>query len=361
MTDRRADPLAEVEAIMAQVAAHEDGEFPREIFTRLMATGLARLVLADEPDLRKFCTAVERIAYDWLALAESVHLQTLAACTVARFASGEVRAEYLDDLADGRAIGANCVSEEQAGSDMGAIALAAVRDGDVYRLTGRKTWVGHAPVANLLNVYARTSDAGLGGITCFLVDASAPGVRVAPPARKHAAAALPTADVTFEDVVVPATRVLGRRDRGARVAEELFTQGRIGLAACAVGLGQAAVDRAVAYARRRVQFGAPVIRNQGVSFLLADMATRVQAARQLLYRACAEVAGGGADALLLSAQAKLFATEAAMRVTTDAVQVLGSAAYLPGEPVERWMREAKLLQIIQGTNQIQRQAIAARL
>ncbi|MEW1738102.1 acyl-CoA dehydrogenase family protein [Nocardia beijingensis] len=338
------------------------GRFPAELFRRIMATGLAEPVIAGRAGaVPAFCANVEVVAENWLALAESVHLQTLVALTLARHARPRVRDELVPALAEGRMLGANCVSEAAAGSDMSAIELRAERTGDEFRLHGTKTWAGHAPVASVFVVYARTSDAGLGGLTCFAVDAAAEGVTVAPAARKHSAAALPSADVVFDGVAVPVERVLGRVNRGARVADDMFTQGRVGLAACAVGLAAAALRRATAHAKSRIQFGVPIIRHQAVGHLLADMSTQLAAARQLLHRACAEVDAGGPEAGLLAAQAKLFATDTAMRVTTDAVQVLGASAYLPGEAAERWMREAKLLQIIQGTNQIQRNAIAARL
>ncbi|WP_280341183.1 acyl-CoA dehydrogenase family protein [Nocardia abscessus] len=345
------------------VTEHERaGRFPAELFRRIMATGLAERVIGAEPGaVREFCANVEVIAEKWLALAESVHLQTLVARTIARHGQPQVRAAFVPALVEGRMLGANCVSEPAAGSDMSAIELRAVPTDNGFRLLGTKTWAGHAPLAGVFVVYARTSDAGLGGLTCFAVDAATSGVTVAPAAQKHSAAALPSADIVFDGAEVPVDRVLGRVNRGARVADDMFTQGRVGLAACAVGLAEAAVRRATAYAKTRIQFGVPIIRHQAVGHLLADMATQLAAARQLLYRACAEIDAGGPEAGLLAAQAKLFATDTAMRVSADAVQILGASAYLPGEAAERWMREAKLLQIIQGTNQIQRNAIAARL
>ncbi|MFD4182807.1 acyl-CoA dehydrogenase family protein [Rhodococcus sp. NPDC058514] len=353
----RATPLVEQHEV--------DGTYPHALARELLGTGIARLILDPPRELENpaqlFCTSVEAIAHEWVALAESIHLQTLAACAVFRFGSPALLATLGPGLAAGSVLAANCIGEDNAGSDIAAIALTARREGDGFLMSGTKTWVGHAPIAGLLNVYARTSDAGMGGITCFLVDADSPGIEIGPPAAKLAAGALPTADITFTDTPVPAERMLGRLNRGARVAELLLTQGRIGLAACALGLGQAAMDRAVEFAKRRRQFGSEIINYQGVSFLLADMATQLQAARQLLLLACREIDTGGPSATLLCAQAKLFATDTAMKVTTDAVQVLGATAYKRGEAVERWMREAKLLQILQGTNQIQRQTIVSRL
>ncbi|MFC9873347.1 acyl-CoA dehydrogenase family protein [Nocardia salmonicida] len=362
--------LASLESATADIATlaadHEArGTFPVELFGAVMGSGIARLVVAPPESVRApialFCRGIEIVSARWLALSESVHLQTLVAATVAAHANSAVREAVLPGLLSGELVGANCVSESLAGSDMSAIAVTARRDGENFRLSGTKTWVGHGPLADVFIVYARTSGTGLGGISCFLVDRATPGLEVAPALTKTSAAALPTADVTFDDAVVSGDRLLGRLHRGALVAETMFTQGRVGLAACAVGLADAAVERATAYAKARVQFGVPIIRHQGVSFLLADMATSAAAARALLDRACAELDQSGPDAALLAAQAKLFATESAMRITADAVQILGAAAYRPEESAERWMREAKLLQIIQGTNQIQRQAIAARL
>jgi alkylation response protein AidB-like acyl-CoA dehydrogenase len=236
-----------------------------------------------------------------------------------------------------------------------------VRHGDGYRIDGVKAYVGHAGVAGLLNVYARTGGGGLGGITCFLVDAHAPGVEVQTAEDKMGVRSLPTARIVFTNVDVPADRIVGRLNRGMIVARSLFGQGRLGIAACAVGLAQAALTHAVAHARRRSQFGKHIIDFQGVAFPLADASIEIEAARQLLYRACREADEGGSRTELFAAQAKVFATDTAMKVTTDAVQVLGARGYTGAEPVERWMREAKLFQIIEGTNQIQRAAIAARL
>jgi alkylation response protein AidB-like acyl-CoA dehydrogenase len=342
-------------------AGHEeDHTYPREIIERLCATGLVELGLPQQRRGVEFCTAIETLASGWLAVAESIHLQVLATIGVATAAAPEVRAELLPPMLSGATIAGNCFSEPNAGSDLSNLETRAVRHDDHYRLDGIKSWVGHAGVAGLFNVYCRTGGTGLGGVTCLLVDAAAPGVRVQSLERKAGVRALPTAKVVFDGVRVPVSRVIGRPNRGMLVAAEVFTQGRIGLAACAVGLAQAALDHAVAYAKTRVQFGHPVIEFQGVGFLLADMATGVQAARQLLHHA-ARRRDEGHDVTVAAAQAKLFATDMAMRVTTDAVQVLGAYGYTLDSPVERWMREAKLLQIIEGTNQIQRAAIAARL
>ncbi|MBM7494315.1 alkylation response protein AidB-like acyl-CoA dehydrogenase [Micromonospora luteifusca] len=341
-------------------AAEEAKEFPRELVRRLCELGLVRLGLPESRSGLVFCRAIETLASGWLAVAESVHLQVLAAVGPARFGGTHVRDDVLPTMLSGAVIGGNCFSEPNAGSDLSHLETTAVLDGDRYRLNGEKSWVGHANVGGVFNVYCRTAGGGLGGITCLLVDADSPGLSVHRPVRKMGVRALPTATITFTDVLVPRDRVIGRPNRGMLVASDVFVQGRIGLAACAVGLAQGALEYAVAYAKKRIQFGQPVIQFQGVSFLLADMATQIQAARQLLHYAVTR-RDAGHDVSVEAAQAKLFSTDVAMRVTTDAVQVLGAYGYTQDSPAERWMREAKLLQIIEGTNQIQRAAIAARL
>ncbi|QWF76791.1 acyl-CoA dehydrogenase family protein [Amycolatopsis sp. CA-230715] len=343
-------------------AEHERGEtYPLELVRRLCELGLPALVTERPHRTELFCRAVERVATAWVAPAESVHLQALATCALARHGSPELREEFLARLRQGRVIAGNCLSEPGAGSDLALIATTAEPDGDGYRLNGVKAWVGHAGVAGLLNVYARTGGGGLGGITCFLVDTASPGVEVRRAEDKMGVRALPTAQIAFHDVRVPAGRVVGRVNRGMVAAQSFFVQGRLGIAACAIGLAEAALTRAVTHARTREQFGAPVITFQGVGFLLADASIEIEASRQLLHHACREVDVGGGRSELLAAQAKVLATDTAMKVTANAVQVLGARGYTGAEPVERWMREAKLFQIIEGTNQIQRAAIASRL
>jgi alkylation response protein AidB-like acyl-CoA dehydrogenase len=369
VTDESARLLAGIDDLVTWArlvsADHErTATYPAELVRKACALGLPALVTG-EPAMpyptELFCMAIERLAAGWVALAESVHLQTLAACGLARHGAPGLRDRFLPELRQGDIIAGNCLSEPDAGSDLSLIETSAVRAGEVYRINGVKAYVGHAGVAGLLNVYARTGGGGLGGITCFLVDADASGVAVQALEEKMGVRALPTARVVFTDVEVPADRIVGRLHRGMIVAKSLFVQGRLGIAACAIGLAQAALAHAVAYARRRSQFGEHIINFQGVAFPLADASIGIEAARQLLYRACREADTGGPRVELLAAQAKVFATDTAMKVTTDAVQVLGARGYTGAEPVERWMREAKLFQIIEGTNQIQRAAIASRL
>ncbi|HTZ45787.1 MAG TPA: acyl-CoA dehydrogenase family protein [Jatrophihabitans sp.] len=361
--------LAEVASQQAEFAEaaprlEDAAEFPWEHFRRLTALGVVKAGLpppygtASTPAV--FVELIESIAGGWVSLAEIVQLQCLTAIGLAKHGTPQLQEEYLPRAITGEWVGANCFSEPASGSDLSHLETTATRDGDGWVIDGHKAFVGQAGVASFLNVYARTSDAGLGGVSCFLVHADTPGVRVGAPMRKMGARSLPTAPITFDNVRVEPWRLIGRLNRGMLVASSVFFLGRLGIAACATGLSLAAVDHSVRYAKKRVQFGRPVFQFQGISALLADMATSTAAARQLL-RHAASHNESDRDSSLLVAQAKLFATETAMRVTTDAVQVLGAYGYDCDNPVERWMREAKLLQIIEGTSQIQRVTIASKL
>lgn len=342
----------------------EKSEFPWEQFRQLAALGVVKAGLpppygaAGTPSV--FVELIESIATGWVTLAEIVQLQSLTAIGLAKHGSPRLQREYLPKALSGEWVGANCISEPNSGSDLSHLETTATRDGDDWVINGHKAFVGQAGVASFLNVYACTSNAGLGGISCFVVDANAPGVVVGAPMRKMGARALPTAPVTFDNVRVEPWRLVGRLNRGMLVAASVFFLGRLGIAACATGLSLAAVEHSLRYAKTRVQFGRPVFEFQAISTLLADMATSTAAARQLL-RHAANRNQSDRDGALLVAQAKLFATETAMSVTTNAVQVLGAYGYDCDQPVERWMREAKLLQIIEGTSQIQRVTIASKL
>jgi alkylation response protein AidB-like acyl-CoA dehydrogenase len=358
------DKLIETDASPIIDEYEDSGVFPKTLVQRLCAMGIPNLVHGSAPveaPTSLFCQIIERVAMHWVALAESVHLQTLAACGLAYAGSGHLKERYLERMQTGALIGANCLSEPNAGSDLSQIQTTATLCDGGFILDGHKLWVGHADVADVFNVYARTASSALGGLTCFLVDANSPGIEILPREKKMGVRALPTCAVTFKNVFVPERQIVGRINRGMIVANTFFIQGRIGIAACAVGLAQAAMQRAVRYAKERSQFGAKIISFQGISFILADMSVQIEAARQLLLFACRERDQGGRRAEMLAAQAKLFATDMAMKVTTDAVQVLGAYGYTMKEPTERWMREAKLFQIIEGTNQIQRISIASKL
>ncbi|MFF2554229.1 acyl-CoA dehydrogenase family protein [Nocardia sp. NPDC058058] len=364
-TESAPDTLRQCDSLITAAAEDLAAGRYRAVLGELLRAGVVESILDPAAGVgnpaRECCIALERIARHSVELAEAVQVQALAANTIRRHGSDRLWSALGPGLRTGEILAVNCMSEPNAGSDLSALELTAVRDGDRYRLTGYKNWAAHAAVANELIVYARTSDAGIGGITAFLVPADTPGVRVSAPFEQLRGLAIPVSDIVFDDASVPAERILGRRDRGALVSDILVTQGRLGLAACAIGLGDAAYERALDFAGSTVRFGQVLIEHQSVGFTLADMATGLTAARQLLYHACAGFDRDPLTSTLVCAQAKLFATDTAARITADAVELLGASAYLPGEPVEHSMRQAKLLQTLQGTNRIQRLTIANRL
>ena len=240
------------------------------------------------------------------------------------------------------------------------MATRAVRDGDDWVLSGTKAWITHGGQADFYNVFCRTGGPGAEGISCLLADADTPGLIPQTPERTMGLRASSPAQIVFDDARISGDRLVGGEGTGFRIAMQALDAGRLGIAACAVGLAQAATDYAVAYARERQQFGRPIGDFQGIGFMLADMATGVSAARALMLHA-ARLKDAGRPFSIEAAKAKLFATDMAMRVTTDAVQVLGGAGYVADHPAERWFREAKVLQIVEGTNQIQRLVISRSL
>jgi alkylation response protein AidB-like acyl-CoA dehydrogenase len=345
--------------------AERAAEFPREVMRTLGKAGLLGLPYpaeygGGEQPYEVYLQVVEELAAAWLAVGLGVSVHTLACYPTAAFGSERLRAELLPGMLGGDLLGAYCLSEPASGSDAAALSTRAVRDGDDYVLDGVKAWVTHGGHADFYNLMVRTGGPGSAGISCLLADADTAGLLPQPPERKMGMASSPTAQVVLDGARVPADRLVGAEGQGFRIAMAALDGGRLGIAACAVGVAQAALDHAVAYARERRQFGRPIAEFQGVSFMLADMATQVAAARSL-YLAAARLRDAGRPFGAQAAMAKLFATDAAMRVTTDAVQVLGGAGYVEDHPVERWFREAKVLEIVEGTNQVQRLVIGRAL
>jgi alkylation response protein AidB-like acyl-CoA dehydrogenase len=347
-------------------AFEREHRFPRELFDQLAAMDLTGLPFGEDVGgsslpFRTYLMVVEELSQAFLALGLGLSVHTLATWGIDTHATDQQRSELVGDLVSGRMLGAYSLSEPGSGSDAAAMTTRARRDGDVYRLDGVKAWVTHGGVADRYLVMARTSDEGARGISAFVVDADQPGLSVSDPEQKMGMSASPTAQLRFDDAPVPADRLVGGTEgQGFRIAMASLDGGRLGIAACAVGLSQAALDVAVAYAREREQFGRPIAEFQGVSFLLADMATRTEAARTL-YRSAADRRDHGYDTSKVAAMSKLFASDAAMATTTDAVQVLGGYGYTTDFPVERYLREAKVLQIVEGTNQVQRMVIGRKL
>lgn len=341
------------------------GEFPREVIRLLGRSGLLGLPYPVEhggggQPYEVYLQVVETLARRWLAVAEAVSVHTLACYPVATYGSDALRKRLLPDMLGGELLGAYCLSEPQGGSDAASLTTRAVRDGDDYVVTGTKAWITHAGVADFYNVFCRTGGPGAGGISCLLADAGTPGIQPQARERTMGLRSSPVAQIAFEGARVSVDRLVGDENQGFRIAMSALDSGRLGIAASAVGLAQAALDHAARYAREREQFGRPIGQFQGIGFMLADMDTRISAARALTLHA-ARLRDRGLPYSAEAAKAKLFATDTAMAVTIDAVQVLGGAGYVSDHPVERYLREAKVLQIVEGTNQIQRLVIARSL
>ncbi|HET8603577.1 MAG TPA: acyl-CoA dehydrogenase family protein [Marmoricola sp.] len=351
--------------LLPQVAeAEASSTFPREAFRTLGRAGLLGLPYPEEyggggQPYEVYLQVVEEIATVWASVAVGTSVHALSCFGLVTRGTEEQRRRWLPDMLGGELLGAYCLSEPHAGSDPAAMTTRAVRDGDDYLITGAKAWTTHGGEADFYKVMARTSE-DRNGISCFLVPADSEGLSADPPERKMGLTASRTSTMRFDRVRVPAERRLGEEGDGLKIALAGLDAGRLGIAAVAVGLGQAAVDHAVAYARDRETFGTPIIDHQGLAFLLADMEAAVQSARAVMLHA-ARLKDRGLPFSREASIAKLTATDTAMRVTTDAVQVLGGYGYTRDFPVERFMREAKVTQIFEGTNQIQRLVISRSL
>ncbi|MEU7617958.1 acyl-CoA dehydrogenase family protein [Micromonospora rifamycinica] len=359
-----ATDLADRELAPRAADFEERAEFPREVLRTLGRAGLLGLPYAEEhggaaQPYEVYLQVLEILAGRWLAVAEAVSVHTLSCYPLAEFGTDAQRA-LLPDLLGGELLGAYCLSEPQGGSDAASLTTRAVRDGDDYRVTGVKAWITHARVADFYNLFCRTGGPGPKGISCLLADRGTAGIAPQAAERTMGLRSSPVAQLVLDDARVPADRLIGGEGAGFTIAMSALDSGRLGIAACAVGLAQAALDHAAGYARGRQQFGRAIIDFQGLGFLLADAATQISAARALTL-AAARLRDAGRPYSIEAAKAKLFATDVAMRVTTDAVQVLGGAGYVADHPVERFMREAKVLQIVEGTNQIQRLVISRAL
>ncbi|MFJ8491592.1 acyl-CoA dehydrogenase family protein [Streptomyces sp. NPDC094038] len=367
-TDEARDLLTLVREIarreIAPRAADEEdaGRFPREVFTLLSESGLLGLVYdaeyggGDQP-YEVYLQVLEELAAARLTVGLGVSVHTLASYALAAYGTKQQQVEHLPAMLGGGLLGAYCLSEPASGSDAASLRTRAVRDGDAWVINGTKAWITHGGIADFYTVMARTGAEGSHGITAFLVPGDAAGLSGAVPEKKMGMKGSPTAQVHFDDVRVADDHRLGEEGQGFAIALAALDSGRLGIAACAIGLAQAALDEAVGYATGRRQFGHPISDFQGLRFMIADMATQIEAGRAL-YLAAARLRDAGRPFAKQAAMAKLHCTDTAMRVTTDAVQVLGGYGYTADFPVERYMREAKVLQIVEGTNQIQRMVIA---
>ncbi|MCW2905085.1 MAG: acyl-CoA dehydrogenase domain protein [Streptosporangiaceae bacterium] len=344
--------------------AEEESDFPRDMFRLLGRSGLLGLPYPEEQGgggqpYEVYLQVLEELAAVWASIAVGVSVHTLSCYPLAAYGSERQR-KRLPELLAGELLGGYALSEAQAGSDAAALSTRAVPDGDDYVIDGTKSWITHGGEADFYVLFARTSGAGPRGISCFLLDGTLSGLTAGPAERKMGLTGSTTAQLHFDGARAPAEWLLGEEGQGFPIALSALDSGRLGIAACAVGLAQAALDEAVAYAGEREQFGHAIIEYQGLAFLLADMAAAVESARAT-YLEAARRKDRGLPFGRAASIAKLVATDAAMKVTTDAVQVLGGNGYTRDYPVERYMREAKVMQIFEGTNQIQRMVIGRHL
>lgn len=340
-------------------------EDPASLYRELAGLNLTGISFPEEhggmgESYSTYLLVVEELAASYLALAIGLSVHTLCSFAVNEFGTELQRRELLPKLTSGEWFGAYSLSEPGAGSDAAALTTSAVRDDGAYVLNGTKVFCTRGNEADVVLVMARTSDDGPKGISAFLIEKGTPGFVASKKEDKMGWRSSPTWMLLLDDVRLGSSRRLAEEGRGYSVALASLDAGRVGIAACAVGLAQGAFDAALAFTKQREQFGRPVANQEGVRFMLADMATQIEAARRL-YRHAASLKDAGADFSLQAAEAKLFATDVAMKVTIDAVQLHGGYGYVTEYPVERYLREAKGLQIVEGTNQIQRLVIGRKL
>ena len=344
----------------------EHNHFPREVYTLMAELGLMGMTIPEEyggSALSRLSGALvyEELARGEMATSVGLSVQNMVAGSIARFGNAEQIRRWVTRLASGELLGAFSLSETASGSDAASLQCRAENQGNSYLLNGSKTWVTNGGEADIYLLMARTSAGkGASGISCFVVEKGTPGFSFGKTERKMGLHSSPTRELIFENCQIPAFNRLGDEGQGFKIALSSLDGGRVNIGAVAVGVAQAAFDIACNYARERQQFGHPIGAFQGIQFMLADMAMKIEAARLLVYEAAYRL-DTGQSASMYASMAKCFATDTAMEVTTNAVQVLGGAGYVRDYPVERYMRDVKVSQIFEGTNQIQRIVIARSL
>ncbi len=355
----------EVKPIAAEI--DKNHRFPMETVKRLAELGLYGLTLPEElegadGDPISYAIAVEELSRVCAATG-AIYSANISLCAhpIMMFGSDEVKKKYVPDLASGRKIGAFCLTEPGAGTDAAAQQTVAVKDGDDYIVNGSKVFITNGAFAETFIVFAMTDQSkGLKGITAFVAEKAFPGLEVGQAEEKMGICASSTTEIIFKNCRIPAANMLGKEGEGFKVAMQTLDGGRIGIASQALGIAQGALDAAIEYAKERKQFNKPISANQGIQWMLADMAVAVEAARLLVYRA-ADMKAKGVRFSKEAAMAKLFASETAMEVTTKSVQIHGGIGYTSNYPVERMMRDAKITEIYEGTSQVQRMVIASNI
>ncbi|MEB9415144.1 acyl-CoA dehydrogenase AcdA [Bacillus cereus] len=354
---------------VAPTAAERDEEerFDRELFDQMAELGLTGIPWPEEyggigSDYLAYVIAIEELSRVCASTGVTLSAHTsLAGWPIFKFGTEEQKQKFLRPMAEGKKIGAYGLTEPGSGSDAGGMKTIAKRDGDHYILNGSKIFITNGGIADIYVVFALTDpESKQRGTSAFIVESDTPGFSVGKKERKLGIRSSPTTEIMFEDCRIPVENLLGGEGQGFKVAMQTLDGGRNGIAAQAVGIAQGALDASVEYARERHQFGKPIAAQQGIGFKLADMATDVEAARLLTYQA-AWLESEGLPYGKESAMSKVFAGDAAMKVTTEAVQVFGGYGYTKDYPVERYMRDAKITQIYEGTQEIQRLVISRML
>ena len=359
--------IAVEKIIPVRAKLDENEEFPWDIMKDIAQADLFGLYVPEEyggfaKGCFENCLALEQLAYGCIAVTTTFAASALGGYPIMLFGSDEQKARYLPDIAAGKRLVAFGLTEANAGSDAAGIQTTAVEDGDHWVLNGTKQWITSGGEAEIYTIVAMTNkNKGARGATSFIVEKGDPGFSFGKKERKMGLNASSTRELIMNECRIPKDRILGRKGQGFIMAMRTLDIARPGIGAIAVGLGQAALDEAVKYARQRIQFGQPIIAFQALQHMLADMATKIEASRALVYSVARTIDEGTKDTAKISAMAKLFATDMAMQVTTDAVQILGGYGYMKSYPVEKMMRDAKILQIYEGTNQILRNVIGQAL
>ncbi|HVE75909.1 MAG TPA: acyl-CoA dehydrogenase family protein [Actinomycetota bacterium] len=343
----------------------EKGEDPAPVYKQLAELGLTGIPFDPEfggggEPYRTYLLVIEELAKSWVSLAIGLGVHTLACDGLQRYGADALKKELLPKMLSGEMLGAYALSEPSSGSDAASLQTKAQRGDGHYLVNGQKQFCTRGGEADQLLLMARTGEPGPRGITAFIVEKGSEGFRATKAENKMGWRSSPTWELVFENCKVPEERLLGEEGIGFKIALTALDAGRLGIAACATGLAQAALEASLKFASEREQFDKPIIQFQGLQFMLADMATHIEAGRAL-YRHAASLKDAGRPYSREASMAKLFCTDTAMRVTIDAVQIHGGYGYIEEYPVERYMREAKGLQIVEGTNQIQRMVIGRAL
>ncbi len=345
----------------------EKEEFPWSILKVIAESDLSGIYIEEAyggmgGGITELCIATEEFSKACGGIAVSYAASALGSYPIILYGSEEQKKKYLPDIASGKKLAAFGLTEASAGSDAGALSTTAIKDGDYYILNGVKQWITNGGEAETYTIVAMTDKSkGSRGASTFIVEKGTPGFEFGKKEKKLGIRSSTTRELIFTNCKVPKENLLGKEGLGFIVAMKTFDKSRPGIGAQAVGIAQGALDHALRYAKERVQFGKPVTSFQGIQFMLADMGTQVEAARALVYSTAKLIDSGAKDISKLSAMSKLFASDVAMKVTTDAVQIFGGYGYMREYPVEKYMRDAKITQIYEGTNQIQRSIIASEM